>query len=63
MALIPLLVNILILVLIAGLIWWVIGLIGLPEPFNKAVRIIFAIIVVLLLMGMLMGNFPVLVRI
>lgn len=57
--LIVLLVNILILVLLAGLVWWIIGVMGLPEPFNKVVRVIVAVILVLILIGMLLGSVPV----
>jgi uncharacterized membrane protein len=40
---------------VCWLLWWLIGYIGLPEPFNKIARAIVAIVAVLLLINMLLG--------
>ncbi len=37
------------------LLWWLLGYIGLPEPFNKVARVILALAAVLILINMLMG--------
>jgi hypothetical protein len=53
------LVNLLVYLIIVGgvcwLLWWLIGFIGLPEPFNKVARIIVAVVAVLFLINMLLG--------
>ncbi len=40
---------------IFGLLWWLIGYVGLPEPFNKIARVVIAVIAVLLLINVLLG--------
>jgi hypothetical protein len=53
------LVNIIIYLFVIGgvcwLLWWLVGYIGLPEPFNKIARAIIAIVAVLLLINLLLG--------
>lgn len=53
------LVHIIIYLLIVGgicwLLWWLIGYIGLPEPFNKIARVIVAVVAVLLCINLLLG--------
>ena len=53
------LVGLLITLVIAGLIfwllWWFVGYIGLPEPFNKVARVIIALVAVVFLINLLMG--------
>ena len=53
------LVHIIIQILIVGgvcwLLWWLIGYIGLPEPFNKVARVIVAVLAVLFLINLLLG--------
>lgn len=53
------LINALIYLIIIGLalwvIWWLIGYIGLPEPFNKVVRVIVALIAVIIVVDILLG--------
>lgn len=52
---IGLLINLLILCLILGLVWWVIGLIPLPDPFSLIARVVFAVICVIILIDMLLS--------
>ena len=43
------------------LLWWLIGYIGLPQPFDKVLRIIVAIVCVVILVNLLlsiMGGSP-----
>jgi hypothetical protein len=46
-------------IIIAAVIWWLvnwlIGYIGLPEPFNKVLRVIVAIVAVIFLINFLFG--------
>lgn len=53
------LVHIVIYLLIVGgicwLLWWLIGYIGLPEPFNKIARVIIAVVAVLLCINLLLS--------
>lgn len=55
----PGLVDLLILLIVGGLIcyllWWLIGFIGLPEPFNKVARVLVAVVAVVLLINALLG--------
>jgi len=54
-SLIALLVWIIVIGCIFGLLWWLIGFIGLPEPFNKVARVVVAVVAVLLLINVLLG--------
>lgn len=53
------LVGLLITLVVAGLIfwllWWFVGYIGLPEPFNKVARVIIALVAVVFLINLLLG--------
>jgi hypothetical protein len=53
--LVGLLIWIIIIGSICGLLWWLVGFVGLPEPFNKVARIAIAIVAVLLLINFLLG--------
>lgn len=50
------LIALLILVLIAGLIWWAISQIPLPQPLGMVVQIVFILIFAIILLGMLFGQ-------
>lgn len=54
-ALVNILIWIIILGCIFGLLWWLIGYVGLPEPFNKVARIVIAVVAVLVLINVLLG--------
>ncbi len=53
------LVSVLIYVVVAGLIfwllWWLVGYVGLPEPFNKVARVILAVVAVVFLINLLLS--------
>ena len=53
------LISLLILVLVAGLLWWAISQIPLPQPLGMVVQVVFVVIFALILLGMLSGHFPV----
>jgi hypothetical protein len=50
-----LLINLVILVLILGVVWWIITLFPLPEPFPLIIRVVFVLILVLILIDVLTG--------
>ena len=41
--------------LILWLLWWLIGYVGLPEPFGKVARVILAVLAVVFLINVLLG--------
>lgn len=53
------LLSILIYVIVIGLVfyllWWLVGYVGLPEPFNKVARVVLALVAVLILINLLLG--------
>lgn len=53
--LVPLLIELVIVGLVVYLLWWLIGYIGLPAPFDKVARVIVAVIAVVYLINMLLG--------
>ena len=55
---IDVLVWLLVLVLVAGVIWYVISLLPLPHPFGLIAQLILALILVLLLVSVLLGGLP-----
>jgi uncharacterized membrane protein YwzB len=56
MNLVSLLITVLILGLIFGIVWWGIQQISMPPPFKNVAIGIFVLIVVLVLVGLLMGD-------
>ncbi len=53
------LLSLVITIAIAGcifwLIWWFIGYVGLPEPFNKVARVIVGLVALIFLINILLG--------
>lgn len=43
--------------LICWLLWWLIGYIGIPEPFNKVARVIIAVLAVVVLIKIIVRVF------
>lgn len=41
--------------LVAYLLWWLIGYMALPQPFDKVLRVILAVIVVIVIINFLLG--------
>jgi heme A synthase len=54
-ALLSVLVSVIIVGLIFYLLWWALGKMGLPEPFNKIATVILVLVTVIVLIGLLMG--------
>lgn len=59
MDLISLLITLLIYGLVLSIIWWAVEQIPMVAPFAWAVRVVFAIIVVILLLSLIGGGVPV----
>lgn len=62
MGLLALLVTLIVWGIIFYVLWWALGAIALPEPFNKIVTVVLVLAVVYVLVGILTGNihaFPV----
>jgi len=43
--------------LICWLLWWLIGYIGVPEPFNKVARVVIAVVAVICLIKLVIRVF------
>ena len=48
-------ITLIIVGLIFGLCWWLVGYCGLPAPFDKAARVILAVLAVLVVIGLLLS--------
>lgn len=53
--LLHLLVELVVIGLVCWLLWWLIGYIGLPEPFNKVARVLVACVAVFFLINLVLG--------
>lgn len=53
--LLSLLINLVVAGLILYLLWWLIGYIGLPAPFDKVARVIIAVVAVVWLINCLLS--------
>jgi len=54
-AMLSLLITIIIVGVICWLVWWFIGYVGLPEPFNKVARVLVALFALIFLINLLLG--------
>ncbi len=54
-AILNLLVWIMVVALICWLLWWLIGYMGLPEPFDKVLRVIVGFLAVLFLINAILS--------
>ena len=54
-ALVSIVIYLLVIGAICGLLWWVIGFVGTPEPFARIARGIVAVVAVLMLIGLLLS--------
>ena len=53
--LLHLLIQIIVVGLVCYLLFWLIGYIGLPAPFDKVARVVIAIVAVIFLLNIVMG--------
>ena len=49
------LIYLIVIGVVFGLLWWLVGYCALPEPFNKVARVVQAIAAVIVLISILMG--------
>jgi len=56
--LLSLLVTVIVLGLIFYLLFWLLGQIGLPEPFGKVAMVLLCLVAVIYLIGILTGQAP-----
>ena len=54
-SLLSLLITLVIAGLICWLLWWFMGYVGLPEPFNKVARVLVGLVALIFLINVLMG--------
>jgi hypothetical protein len=54
-SLLSVLITLVIVGLIFWLLWWFIGYVGLPEPFNKVAKVIIGLIALIFLINLLLG--------
>jgi len=52
------LVSLLVFAFVAGLIYWLLTMLPIPEPFKKFVLVIFIVICIIWLLGTFLGGFP-----
>ena len=53
--LVALIIYLIVIGAVCWLLWWLIGFVGIPEPFNKLARGIVAVVAVLLLISVLLS--------
>jgi len=53
---INLLITIIIFAIVAGLLYWLVGLLPIPEPFGTIIKVCAVLICVLLVLGILFGG-------
>jgi len=57
-SLFALLITVIVVGAVFYLLFWLVGYLGLPEPFAKVARVVLAVIAVLYLLAMLTGSAP-----
>lgn len=57
-SLITLLIYIVVIGLIFWVLWWALDTMGVPEPFNKVIRVILILVAALLVINLLLGILP-----
>ncbi len=50
-----LLVYLVIVALIFWCIWWFVGYVGIPEPFNKVIRVVLGLVALIIVVNILLG--------
>jgi len=52
------LIDLIIFAVVAGLIYWLLTLLPIPEPFKNVVMVAFILICIVWLLGVMFGSFP-----
>ncbi len=53
------LIYLIVLMVVGGLIYWLITLLPLPQPFKQIIMVAFVLIAILLVLGVFFGGIPV----
>lgn len=53
---IDLLVTVIVFCIVGGLLWWLVSMLPLPEPFPTVIRVCVVLILILLVLGVLFGG-------
>lgn len=56
--LITLVIYLIIVGLIFYVVWWALDAIGIPEPFNKVIRVVLVLAAMLIVVNLLLGFLP-----
>ena len=48
--------TIIVFCIVAGLLWWLVTLLPLPEPFPTVIRVCVVVMLILILLGMVFGG-------
>lgn len=59
MDIVSLLINLVVWGLVFYVVWWALGRIGLPEPFNKIVTVLLVLLTVVVLLNLVFGWAPI----
>jgi hypothetical protein len=59
MSLIGLIVTLVLMGLVFWLVLWFVDYVGLPEPFNKVIKVIVGLIILIYLLGVILGGAPI----
>lgn len=54
-SLLGLIIYLVVIGLIFWVIWWFLGYVGVPEPFNKVIRVILALVALIIVVNILLG--------
>ena len=54
-ALLPILIQLIVAGLVLWLLWWLVGYVGLPEPFAKIANVLIAVVAVFFLIDIVLG--------
>lgn len=53
---IDLLITVIVFCIVGGLLWWLVTMLPLPEPFPTVIRVCVVLILILILLGVLFGG-------
>lgn len=59
MSVIALIVTLVLMGLVFWLVLWFVDYVGLPEPFNKVIKVIVGLVILLYLLGVILGGAPI----
>lgn len=48
-------ITLIVIALVFWVIWWFLGYVGVPEPFNKVIRVVIGLVALLIIVNILLG--------